>query len=114
MRDIGDDTPLTLMDACLLEFGGSITQATLKAEHRRGNLVIEKIGRRLFTTRANLKAMRTKCRVDLSEKDPAYGSSPSEREAMAASNLHAGLYATDPSSAARAALQTTLAALKKR
>jgi hypothetical protein len=60
-----DDTLLTLRDACEIFFGGKVTPATLKAEHSRGNLALSKIGRAWFTTLADLRTMREKCRVEV-------------------------------------------------
>lgn len=57
------DQPISLADVCAEIFGGSITPSTLKAEQRRGNLVVSKIGRKYFTTRAHVEAMIEKCRV---------------------------------------------------
>jgi hypothetical protein len=63
LSDLPADLPLSLKEVCERVFGGSISVASLKAEHRRGNLEITKIGRAYFTTPADLKAMLAKCRV---------------------------------------------------
>lgn len=63
-RDIDDDTPMTLEEACREIFRGAIKPATLLAEARRGKLVMERIGRRNFVTRAGIKSMREACRVE--------------------------------------------------
>jgi hypothetical protein len=79
---------ITLKDACDIFFGGKISVATLKAEHMRGNLELSKIGRAYFTTPADIKAMREKCRVEV--QAPAFGSTrraergPSSTDASAA------------------------------
>ena len=70
LADKLDDEPLTLDDACRKVFGGAIKPASLIAEAKRGNLRIEKVGRRYFTTRSALKEMRNRCRVDLSQRAP--------------------------------------------
>jgi hypothetical protein len=59
----GSDVPIALKDACKDVFNGAISVATLMAEHRRGNLVIYKIGRQYFTTLNELNAMMEKCRM---------------------------------------------------
>lgn len=59
------DEPLSLVDICEQIFGGSISPATLKAEHRRGNLELFKIGRKYFTTRRHVEAMIEKCRLQV-------------------------------------------------
>jgi hypothetical protein len=60
----GANIPITLKDACRDVFKDAISVATLMAEHRRGNLVIYKIGRQYFTTSAELKQMLKKCRME--------------------------------------------------
>jgi hypothetical protein len=57
----GPDTPIPLKDACEAYFSGRITVATLKAEQKRGNLEIYKIGRQYFTSFNQIKAMMEKC-----------------------------------------------------
>jgi hypothetical protein len=56
-------------------FSGTISVATLKAEHRRDNLVLFKIGRQYVTTLNEVNAMMEKCRVQtpphLRKHDPA-------------------------------------------
>jgi hypothetical protein len=56
------DELLTLDDACAF-LKGAGTVATLRAEQRRGRLEVYKIGKRLYTTRRDLKEMQRKCRV---------------------------------------------------
>lgn len=106
------DRPLTLKDACEKVFSNAIGPATLMAEHRRGNLRLEKIGRRYFVTLAGIKEMRHRCQVDHTEKAHGFGFSQSVRTPMEASNDRGGSFAIAPSSAARGALQMTLQALR--
>ena len=108
------DEPLTLEEACRLVFRDNITPATLRAEHARGNLVLEKIGRRQFVTRAAINEMRIRCRVGPTEKDQGSGSSQSAETPMAATKARDGSSAMVPSSAAQDALQMTLQALRRR
>ncbi|MGV8856216.1 MAG: hypothetical protein ACOH2L_16405 [Devosia sp.] len=108
-----DDQPLTLKNACSILFFNAITPATLMAEAARGNLQLEKIGRRYFVTPAAIKEMRIICRVDHPQRGLGSGFSLSAPTAMAASNDHGGSSVTDPSSAAQDALQLTLQGLKK-
>jgi hypothetical protein len=92
----GPDTPITLKDACKHCFSDAITVATLKAEHKRGNLVIFKIGRQYFTTLAEIKSMLEKCRME----------TPHRKEGWSArgDNIHAAM-----ESAALIALRLKLA-----
>jgi hypothetical protein len=54
---------MTLKEACRVVFKGAISPATLKAEGRRGNLVIHKIGRAHFVPWRELSAMWEKCQM---------------------------------------------------
>lgn len=56
-----DHDTITLKDAAS-HFG--YTVSTLRAEAGRGRLVIYKIGKRLYTTPADIREMVSKCRVD--------------------------------------------------
>lgn len=61
---IGPDTPLRLEDAVRIAFpAGGITVAGMRKEIARGNLAVEKIAGKLFTTLNEIKRMRNKCRV---------------------------------------------------
>lgn len=62
-EDLRPDQPISLKAACEIIFEGSISPATLKAEHGRGNLELFKIGRAYFTTRRHVEAMIEKCRL---------------------------------------------------
>jgi hypothetical protein len=98
-----DDILLTLKDACEIYFAGAVTPATLRAEHARGNLAMSKIGRSYFTTLADLKAMREKCRVEAT----AHDSGSMRKEAL-------GRSSTDEGESAQAALLKKLEERKKR
>jgi hypothetical protein len=60
---IGPDTPLRLSDAVKIAFpAGGMTVAGLRREIGRGNLVVERIAGKQFTTLDDIRAMREKCR----------------------------------------------------
>jgi hypothetical protein len=101
-RPLDDDALITLKQACEIGSEGGLTVATLKAEWRRSNLEISKIGRTLFTTRAKLKAMEEKCRVDPPDLD--YGS---------IKRANAGRSATAKLNAAQIAVASRLSEPKK-
>ena len=82
LRHPDDDAPMTLQEACKVIFGGAIKPDSLRAEHRRGNLVLEKIGRTYFVTRASIRICASRCRVDPPTRAPAFGSSAGERTEM--------------------------------
>lgn len=63
LADLLDTDPITLTEASRIVLRGAIGVAALRAEIRRGNLVVERIGKNLFTTPAAIREMREKCRV---------------------------------------------------
>lgn len=80
----GEDVPMTLEEACRVIFKDAITPATLKAEARRGNLVLHKIGRAYFVTLLELSAMWGKCCVgSVSPNRPPVESNNDARAALA-------------------------------
>jgi hypothetical protein len=100
-RELAEDDPVTLTEACDIVFRGTITHASLKAEIQRGNLATFKIGRTIFTTLRDIKEMQKKCRVI--RKVPASTST---------GNVDNGPSGTEVPSAALAALNQTVKALK--
>lgn len=62
----GDNDAITLKDAAS-HFG--FTVGTLRAEAERGHLVIYKIGKRYYTTPADIREMVNQCRVDQKARD---------------------------------------------
>lgn len=83
------DKPITLEEACKIEFRDTITPHSLRAEASRGRLRIFKVGRRQFTT---LRDVRELCRAEPSRTSTSTGHgipgasamalSPSERVAI--------------------------------
>jgi len=69
IADLLDDDPITLDEASRLVLRGAVTVSTLRAEAKRGNLPVERIGKNLFTTPAYIKQMRERCRVQQSRPD---------------------------------------------
>ena len=70
---VGLDTPLRLEQAVTVAFPfGGMTVSGLRKERDRGNLCIEKIAGKEFTTLRNIEEMRVKCRAQLKAQD--YGS----------------------------------------
>lgn len=78
----GDHDTITLKDAAS-HFG--YTVSTLRAEADRGRLTIYKIGKRYYTTPADIRDMVQKCRVELKghgftlTRSVSSGSSETER-----------------------------------
>ena len=77
-----DDKWMTLKEAAK---DSGFTVSTLRAEHDRGRLTIYRVGRRHYTTRANIRGMVEQCRVEprvrdsISIRKEANGSSVTER-----------------------------------
>ncbi len=94
----GDNDAITLKDAAS-HFGFKV--ATLRAEAGRGRLVIYKIGKRYYTTPADIREMVNQCRVDQKARDFTL--------TRTASN---SLSATDRASSAQAAARETALRLR--
>lgn len=89
-----DTDPITLTEASELVLRGVVSVSTLRAEIRRGNLVVERIGKNLFTTPAAIREMRERCRVNQAPRDST------------------SVQTTEPGSSATEARTTELDALK--
>lgn len=68
-KEIEDDDPITLETASKVVLRGAVTVSTLRAEIKRGNLGVLRIGKNLFTTPADIREMKNRCRVQLSRPD---------------------------------------------
>lgn len=101
--DLMDDDPITLAEASEIVLRGKVTVSALRAEINRGNLMVERIGKNLFTTPAAIRKMREKCRVMPSRQD--YTSEKTKLEASGSSGMPAK---TDE----LAALKASVTALK--
>lgn len=95
------DDLLPLSIACQSVFADTLTPATLRAEARRGRLVIYRIGRRDYTTRADIDRMVQACRVNTEAPD----CSSTAQETNGSSE-------TDIKTSAQIALAATLERLK--
>lgn len=62
-EDILDDDPITLKEASEVLLRGVVSVSALRSEIKRGNLIVERIGKNLFTTAAHIREMRRRCRV---------------------------------------------------
>jgi hypothetical protein len=76
---IDDDTPLLLAEAAKIAWpNGTVSGLTLRNAANRGDLSIERIGRRVYTTMADVREYRGRCRLRARDRD--FGSSPPEPE----------------------------------
>lgn len=103
LADLLDTDPITLTEASEVVLRGAVSVSTLRAEVKRGNLTVERIGKNLFTTPAYIREMRERCRVQQNRHDSTSG-----KTATATSGSSATATATDE----LAALRTTAKALK--
>lgn len=105
---IGADTPMRLEDAVKYAFPlGGMTVAGLRKEIERGNLVVEKIANKHFTTLDNIKRMREKCRSK--EKVPDSTDDLDQTGVMTF-----GSSETEPSSSAQESLQHLVSKTRQR
>ncbi|XWN29701.1 MAG: helix-turn-helix domain-containing protein [Devosia sp.] len=96
--NVEEDMPLTLKEAAELCLRGLVTERSLRDAARRGDLVVEKLGRSVCVTPAEIRRWRERCRSDV--KVPDSGSS----QRTAESGLSTSLKTTDMSKARDAAL----------
>jgi hypothetical protein len=105
---ITPDTPLRLERAAKLAFpDGGVTASTLRREHARGNLNIETVGNKQFTTLRAIEEMRMKKRCQGKQKESA---STSPRPAGVAPNCTSatlGSSETERIKSAQASLRLT-------
>ena len=104
LADLMDTDPITLREAAAVILRGVVSESALRAEIKRGNLAVERIGKNLFTTPAAIREMRDKCRVMPNHRD-----STSEKTETPRSGSSATATATDE----LAALNATVKALKQ-
>lgn len=70
--DLSPDSPLSLDDAAKILLRGLVKASTLRAAASRGELEIERLGRRIVTTPAFVDAWRNRCREK--QEDRTYSS----------------------------------------
>lgn len=62
------NAPLSLNEAAELCLRGLVTASTLRAAADRGELEIERLGRRIIVTPAAIEAWRVKCRAEVRDQ----------------------------------------------
>lgn len=82
--DIEDDDPITLETASKVVLCGAVTVSTLRAEIKRGNLGALRIGKNLFTTPADIREMKNRCRVQSNRPDSTSETTAGERSGSSA------------------------------
>lgn len=92
--NLAPDQPISLNEAAEICLRGLVKVATLRAAVERGELMVERLGRRVLTTPAAVNEWRQRCRVnpkaqdytscqsDAMERDD-FGSSEMERRKLA-------------------------------
>jgi hypothetical protein len=106
MSERSADDLLTLDEACTTLLRNLVKPATLRAAAGRGELTLERLGRRDFVTPAAIKEWRSRCRVSRSRPD----SGSVRREA---SDMRHGSSSTAPSSSPLDAAREIVRALKE-
>jgi len=100
---ITDDTPLRLETAVKIAFPeGGMTVSGLRRERDRGNLAVEMIAGKEFTTLADIKEMRRKCREHQREPGSTRSQNAATRKPARSLSKPSGSSETDELSAARA------------
>lgn len=94
--DLLDTDPITLGEGSKLLLRGIVSVSAMRAEIKRGNLVVERIGKNLFTTPAAIREMRERCRVKPTQASMADESATKEMASQ------------------RAALDAAVAALRRK
>jgi hypothetical protein len=113
LDEIGPDTPLRLREAAQIAFpNGGMTESGLRREAKRGNLTIERIAGKDFTTLAAIKRMRELCRA--TQRESASGSEKSAVTPPDVSARQNGLSGTETSRSAQAAVAMIAKGLKRR
>ncbi len=92
------DDPITLVEACKLFPMARLTVSALRAEHSRGRLNIFRLGRRDYTTEAEMREMVRRCQTEDRRRGPKKTTGPNGPVDIAS---------------AQAALRQTVLALKK-
>ncbi len=100
-------SPLSLDEAAAVLLRGLVKASTLRAAADRGELTVERLGRRIVTTPAAIEAWRERCRDQPKARDCISG----RRGAPAVSPN--GLSETDEAKLALAAAMATAEALSK-
>lgn len=105
--EFSPDTPLSLKEAAEVLLRGLVKASTLRAAADRGELTVERLGRRVVTTPAAVAEWRERCRDQAKARDCISG----RRGAPAAQPN--GSSETDDAKLALAAAMATALALKK-
>jgi hypothetical protein len=112
-QDVGDDEPLRLKVAAALAFpDGSMTASGLRREASKGNLALERIAHKDYTTLRAISEMRKKCRVEAKVQDSGCNL-PEKTGRGASSNRPSGSSEKAQQSVALDAARAKLSKLRK-
>ncbi len=104
------DDPLTLKEAAEVLLRGIVKESTLRAAAKRGDLVVERLGRATVTTPAAIQAWRNSCRDPAKAHDSGCGQRAGKKIESAPQR---GSSKTDNFQSAQAAARLTVKALKE-
>ncbi|MCJ8509523.1 excisionase [Rhizobium lemnae] len=106
IEKVAPDQPIRLAVAAKLAFpDGSMTASGLRCEFKKGNLAVELIANKQYTTLNSINEMRAKCRENQKAR-------ASTGESRAQAGLDNGLSSTERLSAAQAAASMIAQKLK--
>lgn len=104
------DTPFSLREAAQTLLRGVVTASTLKAAAERGELTVERLGRKIVVTPKAIEEWRELCRAPA--REPGFGSDQNAKTA-AKNNPQSGSLETGAILKARNAALATVKALKE-
>lgn len=108
LAEIDQDSPLSLQEAADILLRGLVKAATLRAAAARGELIVEKLGKRIVTTPADIERWRQSCRDRVKVQGSIYSQSSTSNQGMSGQPF--GLSETE---AARLSQDAALARVKK-
>jgi hypothetical protein len=111
MADLSPESPLSLQEAAEICLRGLVKASTLRAAAMRGELVVERLGRRIVVTPAAIDAWREKCR----DREKARASTCARSVAISSESLSSprdGSSSIEEKKSARDALLATARKLK--
>jgi hypothetical protein len=106
-----DDAPVSLDEAARICLRGVVKASTLRAAAERGELAVERLGRRIVTTPADVNAWREMCRDRERARTCAFG--PRDTGTGSSTKPPAGSSKTDDGSLAQEAALMALRRLRE-
>lgn len=109
--DFSADSPLSLQEAAEILLRGLVKPATLRAAAARGELIVEKLGKRIVTTPADVERWRQSCRDKVKAQGYIYSQNSARNQDM--SDPQSGLSEMEESALSRDAALERVRKLKE-